>query len=54
MTWRLPKKHVPVFNLLGHRQESLLDIRCILSGRLKEWDIQLVGEFLVEILMTSA
>ena len=39
---------IPVLNLLGHRQESLLDVRRILSRSLQEWDAQLVRKFLQE------
>ena len=37
---------LPVLDLLCHCQESLLDIRGILCGCLKEGDGQLIGEFL--------
>ena len=37
----------PVLDLLGHGQESLLDVGSVLSRGLEEWDIQLVGEFLI-------
>lgn len=39
---------IPVLNLLGHRQESLLDVRRILRRSLQEWDAQLVRKFLQE------
>ena len=38
--------NVPVFDLLSHRQEGLLDVGGILSGSLQEWNGQLVREFL--------
>lgn len=38
----------PVFDLLGHGQESLLDICRALGGSLEEWNVELVGEFLCE------
>lgn len=38
--------HLPILDLLGHGQERLLDIRCVLGGGLQERDGQLIGEFL--------
>ena len=38
--------NIPVFDLLGHCQESLFDIGSILSWSLQEGDRQLVREFL--------
>jgi hypothetical protein len=38
--------NIPVFDLLSHCQEGLLDIGGILSGSLQERDGQLVREFL--------
>ena len=37
---------VPILNLLGHCQESLLNVRSVLRRGLKEWDVQLISEFL--------
>lgn len=38
--------YLPIFDLLGHGQEGLLDIRCILGRGLQERDGQLIGKFL--------
>ena len=37
---------IPVLNLLGHRQESLLDVGRVLRRRLQEGDGELVRELL--------
>ena len=37
---------LPVFDLLGHGQESLFDVCRILRGGLKEGNRKLVGKFL--------
>lgn len=37
---------IPVLNLLGHRQEGLLDVCGVLGRRLEEGDVQLIGKFL--------
>ncbi len=34
----------PVLDLLGHRQESLFDVRSVLGGGLEEWNTELIGE----------
>ena len=36
----------PILDLLGHRQESLLNISSILGRGLEEGDVQLIREFL--------
>jgi len=38
--------HLPIFDLLSHGQERLLDIRCVLGGGFQERDGQLIGKFL--------
>lgn len=37
---------VPILNLLRHRQESLFNVGRVLGRSLKEWDVQLIREFL--------
>ena len=37
---------VPILDLLGHCQESLLNVCSVLRRGLEEWDVQLIGEFL--------
>ena len=37
---------VPILDLLGHRQESLLNVGSILCRGLEEGDVQLIREFL--------
>lgn len=37
---------VPVLDLLSHRQESLLDVGCVLGRRLEEGDRELICELL--------
>lgn len=47
---RIPQyKGIPVFDMLSHGQEGLLNICRILGGSLKERNIQLIRKFLVEI-----
>jgi hypothetical protein len=41
-----PKYNEPILDLLGHGQESLFDVGCILCRSLKERNIQLIREFL--------
>jgi len=36
----------PILDLLGHCQESLLNVCSVLRRGLKEWDVQLISEFL--------
>ena len=38
--------HMPIFDLFGHGQERLFDIRCVFGRSLQERDGQLIGEFL--------
>jgi len=38
--------NVPIFDLLGHRQECLLNVSSILCRGLEEGDVQLIREFL--------
>ena len=37
---------VPILDLLGHCQESLLNVCGVLRRGLKEWDVQLISKFL--------
>jgi hypothetical protein len=43
---RLKRLDVPILDLLGHCQESLLNVGSILRRGLKEGDVQLISEFL--------